>query len=248
MKEKLLVATLILCLCFIVSAEPILAESWTPGVSKSDFFCYEMYGVFTSSDPNEIIEVPVFEQNNTDEVRIDITGVSGSIVYQVYSLRFWNETKTFELKTDLDPINAGNVSFSELGVPICAANLSVGDSLSTVELRVEETLVRTYPSGERETNHVSWNITLDYGDCFFDRRTGMLVELNRTHLYVNPVTSRVIKKTDIIKMTNSSFWSATETPLLVQSSTITPHALITTVALCASVFVYLKKTRRKIAS
>jgi hypothetical protein len=117
----------------------------------------------------------------------------------------------------------------------------VGDSLSTVELRVEETLVRTYPSGERETNHVSWNITLDYGDCHFDRRTGMLVELNRTHLYVNPVTSRVIEKTDIIKMTNSSFWSATETPLLVQSSTITPHALTTTVALCASMFVYLKK-------
>jgi hypothetical protein len=244
MKEKLLVATLIMCFLFISSGETISAKSWTAGVAEGDFFCYEMYGVFTSSDPNDTIEVSAFEQNSTDEVRIDITGVSGSVVYQTYTLVFGNETRKFELNTDLDPGNGDEVSFSELGVPVCAANLSVGDSLPTVELRVEETLLRTYPSGERETNHVSWNTTLDYGDCYFDKKTGMLAELNRTHLYVNPVTNRVIKKADIIKMTNSSFWSATEPPLQVQSSTIAAPALITIVTLFASLLVYFKRRGR----
>jgi len=38
------------------------------------------------------------------------------------------------------------MSFPEMGVPICAANLNVGDSLSTVELIVDDTLIRNYPS------------------------------------------------------------------------------------------------------
>jgi hypothetical protein len=243
-KEKLSVTALVLFLFLIISAETILAKSWTPGVAKGDFFCYEMYGVFTSSDLNDLIEVSAFEQNNTDEVRIDITGVSGTVVYQAYTLQFGNETTKFELKTDLDPGNAGSFNFSELGVPIFAANLNVGDTLSTVELTVEETLLRIYPSGERETNHASWNSTLDYGNCYFDKKTGMLTELNRTHLYVNPVTSRVIKKVDIIKMTNSSFWSPAEPTLSVQSSTYLARVLVAPVILCAGLSICLKKRSR----
>ena len=244
MKEKLSVTTLILFLFLIIFAEAILAKSWTPGVAEGDFFCYEMYGVFTSSDLNDFTEVSAFEQNNTDEVRIDIAGVSGSVVYQAYTLQFGNETTKFELKTDLDPGNAGSFSFSELGVPIFAANLNVGDTLLTVELTVEETLLRTYPSGERETNHASWNSTLDYGNCYFDKKTGMLTELNRTHLYVNPVTSSVIKKVDIIKMTNSSFWSVAEPTLWVQASINLARVLIAPVILCAGLSVCLKKRSR----
>jgi len=243
-KEKLSVTTLILFLFLIIFAEAILAKSWTPGVAEGDFFCYEMYGVFTSSDLNDFTEVSAFEQNNTDEVRIDITGVSGSVVCQAYTLYFGNETKKFELETDLDPGNAGIFNFSELGVPIFAANLNVGDTLPTVELTVEGTLLRTYPSGERETNHVSWNSTLDYGDCYFDKKTGMLAELNRTHLYVNPVTSRGVRKVDIIKMTNSSFWSAAEPTLLVQSSIDFVRVLLASVILFAGLSVWLKKRSR----
>jgi len=159
-------------------------------------------------------------------------------------LHFGNETKKFELETDLDPGSAGSFTFSELGVPIFAANLNVGDTLPTVELTVEGTLLRTYPSGERETNHVSWNSALDYGDCYFDKKTGMLAELNRTHLYANPVTSRVVKKVDIIKMTNSSFWSAAEPTLLVQSSIDLVRVLIASVILCVGLSVCFKKRRR----
>ena len=212
MKEKLIVFTLILCLSLSLYTQATLGGPCVPGVVEGDFFYYEMYGVFTSSTSGAVIEVPEYERNNTDWVRIDITGVSGSVVHQVYTMNFKGENGTFELNTDLNPSTAGNISVSELGIPICAANLEVGDTLLTVELRVKDTSIRAYPSGNRETNHVSWNSTLDYGDCYFDKKTGMLVELNRTHLYVDPVTDEVINKVDIVKMTNSSFWSASNSP------------------------------------
>lgn len=206
MKRKIYAVVLLLSLTCFANLKATSSMSWKPGVAKGDFFYYEMYGVFTSSDPNAVIEVPAFEQNNTDWVRIAITGVSGSVVYQVYTLHFKNRTEKFELKTDLDPSNAGNFNFSEMGVPICAANLDVGDPLPTVQLTIRETLIRTYSSGEREINLVSWNISDDWGRCYFDRKTGMLVDLYRVHSFVNPATGETIYKADVVKMTRSSLW------------------------------------------
>jgi hypothetical protein len=212
MKRKICTAILLLGLSCFAYLEATSARTWEPGVAKGDFFYYEMYGVFTSSDPNAVIEVPAFEQNTTDWVRIDITGVSGSVVYQAYTLHFKNRTEKFELKTDLDPSNAGSFNFSEMGVPICAANLDVGDLLPTVQLTIKETLIRTYSSGERETNLVSWNISEDWGRCYFDRETGMLIDLYRVHSFVNPVTGETIYKADVVKMTRSSLWENAEAP------------------------------------
>jgi hypothetical protein len=116
------------------------------------------------------------------------------------------------LQTDLDPSNAGDFNFSKMGVPICAANLDVGDPLPTVELTIKETLIRSYSGGEREINVVSWNFSDDWGYCYFDRKTGVLVELYRVHSFVNTVTGEVVNKTDVVKMTKSSLWEATEFP------------------------------------
>src|SRR4030042_1011865 len=78
-----------------------------------------MDGIYTSSDPYAVIDVPPFERNTTDWVRIDIADVSGSVVHQVYTLHFKNGVETkFELQTDLDPRNAGDCYFDKkTGVP-----------------------------------------------------------------------------------------------------------------------------------
>jgi hypothetical protein len=212
MKRKICAALLLLGLTCFAHLKATSSRTWEPGVAKGDFFYYEMYGVFTSSDPSAVIEVPAFERNNTDWVRIDITGVSGSVVYQVYTLHFNSRTEKSEMKTDLDPSNRGDFNFSEMGVPICAANLKVGDPLPTVQLTIRETLVSAYSSGERETNLVSWNTSKDWGRCYFDRKTGMLVDLYRVHTFANPVTSEVIYKADVVKMTCSSLWEITGFP------------------------------------
>ncbi len=206
MKRKIYAVVLLLGLTCLANLKATSSRMWEPGVAKGDFFYYEMYGVFTSSDPNAVIEVPAFEQNNTDWVRIDVASVSGSVVYQVYTLHFKSRTEKFKFKTDLDPSNAGNLNFSEMGVPMCAANLNVGDPLPTVQLTIRETLISTYSSGERETNLVSWNLSDDWGRCYFDRKTGMLVDLYRVHSFVNQATGGTIYKADIVKMTRSSLW------------------------------------------
>ena len=235
MKRKMFVATLLLCLSCVACLKATSARMWESGAAKGDFFYYEMYGVFTSSDPNAVIEVPPFERNTTDWVRIDITGVSGSIVYQVYTLHFKNGTESkFDLQTDLDPSNAGDFNFAERGIPICAANLDVGDPLPTVQLTIKETLIRTYSSGERETNFVSWNTSEDWGYCYFDRKTGMLVELYRVHSFVNPVTGEVINKADFVKMTSSSLWKVTEFPTKIMLLLLITCALLSFVIIAVT--------------
>lgn len=191
--------------CF-ASINATYVDVWKAGVSRGDFFYYEMYGVFTSSDPTMTIEVPAFEQNNTDWVKIDIINVSGSTVHQLYTLQFKNRTETFGLVTDLDPSNADKLSFHELGVPICAANVKVGDSLPTVPLTIQETEHRSYSNGNRETNVASWNTSTDWGRCYFDKKTGMLVDLYHVHSYVNQNSGVTVYKADIVKMTYSSLW------------------------------------------
>jgi hypothetical protein len=213
MKRKFTVVALLLCLSSLACAKAVSARTWAPGVAEGDFFYYEMYGVYTSSDPNATIEVPPFERNNTDWVRIDIADVSGSIVYQVYTLHFKNgKERTFDLWTDLDPGSLSTLEFSDKGVPICGANLSVGDSLPTVQLTINETRIWTYPDGERKINCVSWDSPDDWGQCYFDKVTGVLVELHRVHSFVNPVTGEIVYKADVVELTRSSRWDEKDMP------------------------------------
>jgi hypothetical protein len=217
MREKLLAITLIVCLsCFNYVREGSV-RTWEAGVAKGDFFRYEMYGVFNFGDSDASFVIPPFERNNTEFVRIDITEVQGSTVNQRYTLHFNNGTETkFDLQTNLDPFSAGEFNFTEKGVPMCAADLKLGDPLPTLQLRVNQTLVKTYPSGEeRDTNRVLWNLSDDWGCCDFDKKTGMLVELNRVHLFVNPSTGKVVSKTDVIKLTDSNAWTVNPPPTTV---------------------------------
>jgi hypothetical protein len=228
----------ILFLSYLTGLRITSARTLVPGVARGDVFYYEMYGGFSSSDPNSVILVPPFEANNTDWVRIKITDVAGSIINHVYTLHYKNGTEErIEGLTDV----ASNSSYSHgfRGVPICPANLNAGDTLPTVQLTVNDTLLRTYPFGERETNHVTWKSSIDYGDCYFDRQTGMLIELYRVHLFINPETNETISKTDVVKMTSSSSWTSSKLP------TFSIPSLIIVAAALGSVSYRRKLTKKK---
>jgi len=204
MKTKTPIITLILLLSLFGSALSVSAKPLAVGVAKGDVFYYEMYGHYASSNPNAVIEVPPFEQNNTDWVRIEITDVFGSIISHVYTIRFkdGNETRV-NSQTDLLSVSGWSNGFR--GIPISPANLKAGDTIPMDNLTVKATVLRAYPSGIRETNLATWNVSTDYGHCYFDRQTGMLVELNRVHFYINSESGEIISKTDFVKITNSSF-------------------------------------------
>jgi hypothetical protein len=182
---------------------------WTPGVCKGDYFYYEMYGVYQTNQSSLVI--PQFEYNNTDWTRIYITHIEGSIVDQIYTLHFKNGSETsFSFKCNVDPANKSSLKFNEKGVPICAANLTVGDTVPTDETVIDETINRTYECGIRKTNHAFWNTSIDWGDIYFDCETGILVELHRTHRFVGNGTGEVVDKTDVIKISSTNRWQVTQ--------------------------------------
>lgn len=208
LKAKLLIILLILTFACSIDAEATLATVSISGVAKGDIFYYVMYAQYSSNTLGAPIQVPAFEANNTDWVRIEITGVNGSVVYHVYTLHFKDGSEqNIKGQTDV-AINAwkqDNLVFR--GIPICPSNLNVGDAIPSVQLTINETVTRNWLGVERQTNHVAWNSSLEFGNCYFDRQTGMLLEMYREHTFVNSVTGESVKKTDIVKMTRSNAWS-----------------------------------------
>jgi hypothetical protein len=203
---KLQITVLLLLFSLLVTGNAAAAKTWEPGVAEGDNFTYEMYGVFISNRSNTTIAIPQFEYNNTQWVRINITRIEGSLIHQVYILHFKNESETeLDFQTDIDPANL-NSGFSGQSVPICAANLGPGDRVPTTELTINESVSRSYASGLRYTNHALWNDSDDWGSCFFDKETGMLVEFLRTHRFTNNVTGEVVEKTDVINLLSTNRW------------------------------------------
>jgi hypothetical protein len=206
MKPKLQAAIILLIILLPTSANATAPKTCIPGVEKGDYFTYEMYGVFTSNRSNMTMVIPQFEYNNTEWVKISITHVDGSKIYQVYTLHFKNGSETeFDFETNVDPANQSTV-FSGQSVPICAANRGVGDRIPTAELTINDTSSRAYPSGLRELNYVGWNGSDDWGNCCFDRETGMQVEFLRTHKFTNDASGEVILKTDVINLISTNRW------------------------------------------
>src|SRR3989304_2127435 len=123
MKAKSLTIILMLLLSSFAGAITASAKALEPGVAKGDVFYYKMYGVFSSSDPNATINVPPFEANNTDWVRIEITGVSGSVISHVYTLHYKNGIEE-RINGQTDVASNSGYTNGFRGVPICPANLN----------------------------------------------------------------------------------------------------------------------------
>lgn len=201
------VISFIMVLSLLASPSAISMQTWTVGVRSGDYFTYEMFGVYTSNRQNIEIAIPEFEKNTTLWTKIKITGVLGSTIHQIYTLCYSIGGEfSFKFQTDVNPQNQNTFKIADKGVPICAANLKSGDKVPTAELLLNETINKAYYSGVRETNQASWNVSDDWGYVYFDRETGMLVELQRTHVFANPDSSDVVQKTDIIKLIDTNRW------------------------------------------
>jgi hypothetical protein len=218
LNAKLQITILTLILVLFMNGNPTFAKTWKPGVSCGDYFYYEMYGAYSSSHTNATLKIPQFEQNITDWTKINITAIDGSIVYQQYTLHFRNGSEiSFSFKSDVNPENMSSLKFTDKGVPLCAANLNPGDTIPTDDIAIHETVRRNYTSCTRETNHASWNSSNDWGDLYFDRQTGVLVELRRTHQFSSNVTNEIVWKTDLIRLVISSEWEINSQPSPINS-------------------------------
>jgi hypothetical protein len=168
------------------------AQARVPGVSVGDTFTFDVTSFWNSSDPNAVVPQEFLETNQTESFRVTITNINGSIVTTLDTWVFKNGTESNS--TGLVSVESGTSSGGFWAV--VAANLGKGDLLhpaGTDGITVNETIMREYPSGARETNHFKLNYqgndeTYGYyteeGDYYFDRATGMLVELYDRNMFL----------------------------------------------------------------
>jgi hypothetical protein len=206
--KKIQIITIPILFLIITSVSSIPTKTLTLGINVGDYFTYEMYGVYKSNNSQTAIQIPEFEKNTTDWTRINITNIYDLEVTQTYTLHFHNNSEiTFSLRVNLAPQNQGAFTISNKGVPTCPSNLKPCDKIPTAQITVNQTVSRLFADGSRELNYANWGGLDEWGEIFFDRNTGMLVELERTHRYVNIITGDLVEKTDFISLTDTNRWA-----------------------------------------
>ncbi len=186
-------------LCHQISSVEIPAS----GVAKGDVFYYYMYATYTASNHRAKIQVPPFETNNTEWVRVEITATNGSLISHNYTLHFKDGNEQVIVGQTNVAVNAWTTKSNFRGVPICPTNLHAGDLIPSIQLKVNETFKEPTPMGERQANRVVWNTPLENGLCIFERQTGMLLSLIRSHRFINDTTGEVVTKTDKVTLVSA---------------------------------------------
>lgn len=181
-----------------------------PGVSVGDTFTYDIIGFWNVSAVNSTIPQRMLDMNKTASFRVTITNVTGPMVTT-------RETWTFKNGTEHNSTSMINVEtgYNTGGFwAIVAANLGKNDLLHPAgqnKIAVNETVIRQYASGPRETNYFKLRYDGrddEYGyytaevDYYFDKATGMLVELYDASNFISMGTQGAIWW----KLKESSVW------------------------------------------
>jgi hypothetical protein len=207
-------AFLLFLLCFTISGITI-AQTQTVGVKQGDVFEYYMSSSFsstlTSTPPAELVEL-----NQTEWLRVTVTGVSGSQILTQVTTHYRNGT---EINSDgSSDIETGEGSG---GPPFIGANLSKNDLINPSASEpwyINETVTITYKNGPRETNHLRLERTensdtvgeyTQINDYYFDKSTGVLVEYTSEFSYTG-LTS--ITQSTLI---SSNVWVIPEFPAFI---------------------------------
>jgi hypothetical protein len=245
MKQKVVLLNFVLA--FLLSTMVVTAaaaQERTVGVTEGDWFNYGINSSWNSTDPNVLSPPSAYGDletvNETEWVKMTITGVSGTNVSVRYLTHYKNGTEEIgDGYMDVDTGDEANAALT-----IISANLGVNDNLYTSgdysTWTINETITRTYPDGVKNTNHInmtyefSW--TLNETEIYFfqavnlywDKETGVLVEdsfevYNQTGEYLTTwsVGSRI---------TGSTVWTIPEFPAY---SSILIISIILTVSIIA---------------
>lgn len=215
MKNKLFSLLIIVFLSSAVFLEinaTASAQTVVAGVSKGETFDYSYSLLWTSTDPSATPPNEYIQLNNTQTIQFKITEVSGSSLSVDYIKIFKNGTKT----TQSGSINLeSGTTDIPFGFLIISANLSKNQKIypSGGYQVITDTVTRSYPSGQRETNVLSGEDTSDKTVIYFDKIKGIAVD----YYYEIRETSGDYKMvtTERLINTNADVWTIPEFPLLI---------------------------------
>jgi len=232
-----LIATfLLLALVMEASAQPR-----TVGVNVGNTFTYSPTVSWSSNDSTATPPSYLVEFNDTQWEEFTVTAISGTNITMHATTDYKNDT---EITTGgwVD-VNTGDTE--NMSEEVISANLAAGDSMYTSSpyntYIINDTVPRTYLSGERDTNHINLisSGTPSYSnDLYWDKTTGVLVEV------VQDVTNQTGGFTTTwsldIQITSSNLWTVVpEFPMWASA------LLILTALTSATIFIARKKQPKR---
>lgn len=235
-KRLFIVAFLLFLLSFTMFGRT-WAQVLTPGVNMGDTFTYGVTAFWSSNDPYASIPSDLLDINQTESCEVRISNVTDANVTTFVALYFKNGTA--DAGRGLVDLDTG-VSYGSF-VAIIAANLNANDRIHPLgedTITINETVIKSYESGNRETNRIvieytnATTGTTGRVDRYFDKETGILVESHETE-----ITSDSDSETTTIvswEIKESNVWVIPEFP----SALILPLVMIVTMI---AVIAYKKK-------
>lgn len=229
MNKKLWIAAFLVVLLSSTMFGTTLVKALTPGVTVGDSFIYDLSVSWNSDDQYASIPSSLVELNKTKSIEVRINNVIPPNVTTFLATYLKNGTAL----ADRGSINL-DTGLSDGGfVAIIAANLTAGSRVHPLgedTVTINETVIKSYASGLRETNHIRieyQNATAGFAesvDRYFDKQTGMLVEEHdvSTETKTNPssTTTAIIS----YNLQSTTVWIVPEFPSVL----ILPLFLIAT--------------------
>jgi hypothetical protein len=198
MKNKVFITILMVCSLASVAVYGAWAQDeGVLGVKPGDNFTYSFEAFWSSTDPNQIVPQEFSNLNQTLSIHFNITDTSSTTAYV-------NVTKLNRDGTQVADIGFINVVSGrglEAQLFIIQANLTAGDKAypdsdpaavtsgaSAESFTISDTTTLTYLGVLREVNHYHESKTDSDGtvirDAYFDKTTGVLLELTISHSFV----------------------------------------------------------------
>jgi hypothetical protein len=220
MKNKLFI-TIISLTISLTLVSTVSAQTAVPGVYKNETFNYTYDLFWTSTNPSSLPPSFFIALNETEQVQIKISEVSGSKIDLTVTEHYRNGTQH---------VDSGNIDISTgvieapYGYLIISANLNVGQRLYPLggHQEITSTYLKSYPTGQRETNQYVSPIGIEEVAIDFDKIKG--IAISYTHELVETSSGYTTTITEVLTNTNSDVWTVAPTPTATPTSSTTSPA------------------------
>lgn len=211
---SLLVIVLLSSSIFLAATRTASAQTVVAGVYKGETFDYSYSLLWNSANPSATPPNDLLEYNNTQKIQFRITNVSGSNISLDFIRTFKNGTQS--VQSGSVSVESGTVTVP-YGFLIVGANLTKNQKIYPTggHQIITDTVMRSYPTGQRETNVVSGGDTSDMTVIYFDKIKGIAVdysyEIHETSGGYNIVS------TERLVNTNADVWTVAvpELPIII---------------------------------
>ncbi|MCW3984670.1 MAG: hypothetical protein NWE96_11885 [Candidatus Bathyarchaeota archaeon] len=178
-------------------------------MSKGETFDYSYILIWTTTDPSATPPTELVEYNRTQLIQFKITDVSGSVLSVDFVRKFQNGTQTTQSGTI--NIETGQITLP-YGFLIIGSNLAKNQQVypNGGHQIIADTIKRSYPTGERDTNLIGGEDTTTKTTIYFDKIKGIAVDY--TYTIYSSSNGHVVNSTERMVNTNSAVWIAAPPP------------------------------------